>query len=249
MQNASDVVDRARRPPTRRFDLVHSRVSGRGHRAQHGSVPGREVFAENGGDRISSADLVAALVAMADKPWGECNHWTGASASKARLMGLKSPPRVLHLATHGFYLPREEQEREPMLFSGIALAGANRTLAGKGDDGILLALEAQGLNLEGSELVLLSACDTAKGSPDYSEGLYGLARAFRTAGARNVMVTLWPLNDGEARDFMKEFYRNWLSQVRSDPAKALRDTQNSYLKKDDPALRDPRVWAPYILIE
>jgi CHAT domain-containing protein len=121
--------------------------------------------------------------------------WTGGYASKARLMALKSPPRVLHLATHGFYLPREEQEREPMLFSGVALAGANRTLAGKGDDGILVALEAQVLNLEGSELVVLSACDTAKGSPDYSEGLYGLARAFRTAGARNVMVTLWPLND------------------------------------------------------
>jgi CHAT domain-containing protein len=175
--------------------------------------------------------------------------WTGADASKARLMALPSPPRVLHLATHGFYLPREEQEQEPMLFSGIALAGANRTLAGKGDDGILLALEAQGLNLEGSELVVLSACDTAQGSPDYSEGLYGLARAFRTAGARNVIVTLWPLNDGEARDFMKDFYRNWLSQARSDPAKALRDTQSAYLKKDDPARRDPRVWAPYILIE
>jgi len=175
--------------------------------------------------------------------------WTGGYSSKARLMALKSPPRVLHLATHGFYLPREEQEREPMLFSGVALAGANRTLAGKGDDGILVALEAQVLNLEGSELVVLCACDTAQGSPDYSEGLYGLARAFRTAGARNVMVTLWPLNDGEARDFMKDFYRNWLSQARSDPAKALRDTQNSYLKKDDPSLRDPRVWAPYILIE
>jgi CHAT domain-containing protein len=56
-----------------------------------------------------------------------------------------------------------------------------------------------------------------------------------------VIVTLWPLNDGEARDFMKDFYRNWLSQARSDPAKALRDTQSVYLKKDDPALRLPRV--------
>ena len=164
---------------------------------------------------------------------------------QARLMAMTSPPRVLHLATHGFYLANET--RDPMLQSGIALAGANRELAGKSADGLLFALEAQGLNLEGSELVVLSACDTAKGGIDYSEGVYGLVRALRTAGARNVLVTLWPLNDGEARDFMVAFYKNWLSQIRSDPAKALRDTQLQYLKQDK--LRDPRVWAPYILIE
>jgi len=160
-------------------------------------------------------------------------------------MALKSPPRVLHLATHGFYLPGAA--REPMLLSGIALAGANLELAGKGADGILFALEAQGLNLEGTELVVLSACDTAQGSVDYSEGVFGLARALRIAGVRNVLVTLWPLNDGEARDFLVAFYKTWLSQVRSDPAKALHDTQLSYLKND--ALSDPRVWAPYILVE
>jgi CHAT domain-containing protein/Tfp pilus assembly protein PilF len=171
--------------------------------------------------------------------------WSGTDASKVRLMGMKSPPRVLHLATHGFYLASET--REPMMQSGVALAGANQELAGKGADGLLFALEAQGLNLEGSELVVLSACNTAQGSLDYSEGVYGLVRALRTAGARNVLVTLWPLNDGEARDFMVAFYKNWLSQIRSDPAKALRDTQLSYLKQDK--LRDPRVWAPYILIE
>jgi CHAT domain-containing protein len=130
-----------------------------------------------------------------------------------------------------------------MLLSGIALAGANRKPA----DGILFALEAQGLNLDGTELVVLSACDTAQGSLDYSEGVFGLARALRTAGARNVLVTLWKLNDGEARDFMVEFYKTWLAQVRSDPAKALRDTQLSWLTQD--TRRDPRVWAPYILIE
>jgi CHAT domain-containing protein len=171
--------------------------------------------------------------------------WVGAGASKAHLMALKSPPRVLHLATHGFYLASEV--REPMLLSGVALAGANRELEGKGADGILFALEAQGLNLDGSELVVLSACGTAQGSLDYSEGVYGLVRALRTAGARNVLVTLWPLNDGEARAFMVRFYKTWLSQTRSDPAKALRDIQLSYLKDDK--LNDPRIWAPYILIE
>lgn len=174
--------------------------------------------------------------------------WAGSTASEGRLKALATPPRVLHLATHGFYLPGSAPE--PMLLSGITLAGANRALAKKEDDGILFGLEAQGLNLDGSELVVLSACDTAKGSLDYSEGVYGLVRAFRTAGARNVLVTLWPLNDGEARDFMVGFYKRWLAQPgRSDPGKALRETRLRYINSPDPALRDPRVWAPYVLVE
>jgi CHAT domain-containing protein len=176
----------------------------------------------------------------ADEP---AEVWTGADASKARLMALKAP-RVLHLATHGFYRPNES--REPMLLSGIALAGANRELAGSGADGILFALEAEGLNLDGTELVVLSACDTAQGGLDYSEGVFGLARALRTAGARNVLVTLWKLNDGEAHEFMVDFYKRLLTQNHSDPAKALRDTQLSWMKDNR---RDPRAWAPYVLIE
>jgi hypothetical protein len=115
----------------------------------------------------------------------------------------------LHLATHGFYLAGVSHE--PLLSSGIALAGANRVLVGAGMDGVLFAFEAQGLNLEGTELVVLSASDgvLGQGSLDYSEGVFGLARALRTAGARNVLVTLWD-TDGEARDFMVEFYKTWL---------------------------------------
>jgi CHAT domain-containing protein/Flp pilus assembly protein TadD len=178
----------------------------------------------------------------ADEP---AEVWSGADASKSRLMALKVAPRVLHLATHGFYRPNES--REPMLLSGVALAGANHELAGSGREGLLFALEAEGLNLDGTELVVLSACDTAQGGLDYSEGVFGLARALRTAGARNVLVTLWKLKDGEAHDFMVDFYKNWLTQDRSDPAKALRDTQLSWMKQEN--RRDPSAWAPYILIE
>jgi CHAT domain-containing protein len=178
----------------------------------------------------------------ADEP---AETWSGADATKARLMALKTPPRVLHLATHGFYLPN--QSREPMLLSGIALAGANREVAGTGKDGLLFALEAEGLNLDGTELVVLSACNTAKGDVDYSEGVFGLARALRTAGARNVMVTLWPLDDVLASDFMADFYKNWSGQEHSDPAKALRDTQRQWIRQDGRS--NPRDWAPYVMIE
>lgn len=114
---------------------------------------------------------------------------------------------------------------------------------------MLQEMEPNLLGRIGQELVL-SACDTARGRLDYAEGVYGLMRAFRTAGARNFLVTLWPLNDGEARDLMGAFYRTWLTQAgRSDPAKALREIRLTYLNNPDPRLRDPRVWAPYVLIE
>jgi CHAT domain-containing protein len=139
-----------------------------------------------------------------------------------------------------------------MLLSGIVLAGANRAVAGSGNkatgnEGLLFALEAEGLNLDGTELVVLSACDTAKGNVDYSEGVFGLARALRTAGARNVLVTLWPLDDQLARDFMVDFYGNWIGQTHSDPARALRGTQLSWIKYRDRS--DPRIWAPYVIVE
>jgi CHAT domain-containing protein len=174
-------------------------------------------------------------------------------------MALKTPPRVLHLATHAFYRPNES--REPMLLAGIALAGANRELSGTGRAGLLFALEAEGLNLEGTELVVLSACGTAKGSLDYSDGVFGLVRALRTAGAHNVLVTLWKRDDGKARRFVVEFYKNWLAQKHSDPAAALRDTQRYWISEHGRlAARGgvfwraahawtPQAWAPYVVIE
>ncbi len=86
---------------------------------------------------------------------------------------------------------------------------------------------------------------------DYSEGVFGLARALRIAGARNVLVTLWPLDDGDARDFMVAFYKNWLgpsqNSAHSDPARALRETQRQWIRQ--PGRADPGAWAPYVLIE
>ena len=101
-----------------------------------------------------------------------------------------------------------------MVLSGIALAGANREAATPGgEDGMLYGIEAQASNLDGTELVVLSACETGQGDVDYSEGVYGLVRALRIAGARKVLMTLWPVNDGEAQAFMAEFYRSWLAQA------------------------------------
>ncbi len=181
----------------------------------------------------------------------------GNNASEYNLKNLKHPPRILHLSTHGFYLANEEESKladeAPLLLSGLALAGANNGLQGKldkhGDDGLLYSLEVLGLNLQGTELVSLSACDTGKGVIDYSEGVYGLVRAFRTAGAKNVLMTLTPVGDKSSREFMETFYDNWLSSKKNiSPAQALHKTRLAFIHHTNPAYRDPAIWSPYVMV-
>jgi CHAT domain-containing protein len=153
----------------------------------------------------------------------------------------RSPPRVLHLATHGFYREQRESADQPLLLAGLALAGANQGLKRQDGSGILYALEAQDLNLEGTELVVLSACDTALGQIDYGEGVSGLVRALRTAGARNVLVTLRAVGDESATLFMERFYYYWFKQNGSDPAAALRDAQLAATGNDS-------TWTSFVMI-
>ncbi len=144
--------------------------------------------------------------------------------------------------------------QEPLLLSGLALAGANRGLQGlvddKGDDGLLYSLEVLGLNLQGTQLVSLSACDTGKGVIDYSEGVYGLVRAFRIAGAQSVLMTLRPVNDEESKDFMVKFYEIWLSSKDvPEPSEALHRTRLYFINHpEEKRYRDPRVWSPYVMV-
>jgi CHAT domain-containing protein len=95
-----------------------------------------------------------------------------------------------------------------------------------GSRSLAMSTTSSAVRSNNSALVVLSACATAQGSLDYGEGVYGLVRALRIAGARQVLVTLWPVSDGEARDFITAFYRTWLEQDGSDP----------------------RLWAPYALV-
>ncbi len=177
----------------------------------------------------------------------------GDDASEYNLKHLKQPPRILHLSTHGFYLAQDEKSRvaeeAPLLLSGLALAGANNGLQGRvdkhGDDGLLYSLEVLGLNLHGTELVSLSACETGKGVLDYSEGVYGLVRAFRTAGAKSVLMTLTPVSDKASRDFMETFYDKWLSSEKSiSPAEALHQTRLQFIRDKKPV----KDWAPFVLV-
>ncbi|MCP4351238.1 MAG: CHAT domain-containing protein, partial [Desulfobacterales bacterium] len=111
------------------------------------------------------------------------------------------------------------------------------------------SIEVAGMNLQGTELVSLSACDTGKGVADYSEGVYGLVRAFRTAGAQNVLMTLTPVGDKSSRAFMTKFYEIWLSSEDNiPPSDALHQTRLFFISHKNEDYRDPKIWSPYVLI-
>jgi len=97
----------------------------------------------------------------------------------------------------------------PLLLSGLAFAGANRRTSAKRDetDGILTAEEIAGINLEGVDWAVLSACDTGAGEIKVGEGVFGLRRAFKVAGAKTVIISLWPVEDEATRQWMATLYR------------------------------------------
>jgi CHAT domain-containing protein len=178
-----------------------------------------------------------------------------------------TPPKVLHFSTHGFSFPDPEpvekarrrvadtkepvfkRSEHPMMRSGLILAGANRVWTGgkpiQGlEDGILTAYEISQLNLEGTELVVLSACETGLGKIEGNEGIYGLQRAFKIAGAKYLLMSLWQVPDFQAEAFMNAFYREWLQGKKSIPD-AFKNAQLQ-LKTRYP---EPFYWAAFILLE
>ena len=161
-----------------------------------------------------------------------------------------SSPVILHIASHGFFVgfgthaggetPPPAAEN-PLLRSGLALAGANRSSDSRGD-GILTALEASNLNLHGTKLVTLSACDTGLGEVQNGEGVFGLRRAFVVAGAESVVMSLWSVGDGVARETMLTYYAGLRAGLgRGD---ALRGAKLAMLRRK--GREHPYYWASFI---
>ena len=158
-------------------------------------------------------------------------------------------PSVLHLATHGFFLDDQQPRssggqglrENPMLRSGLVFAGVAGFRSGD-DDGVLTALEAAGLDLVGTQLVVLSACQTGVGDVRNGEGVFGLRRAFVLAGAQTLVMSLWPIDDDTTQRLMAEFYRRLAAgEGRTD---ALRGAQLALLS--DAGVRHPFYWGSFI---
>lgn len=148
--------------------------------------------------------------------------------------------RAIHLeSTDKSVMPiaKRDGSVNPMRASGIALAGAQSTFQSWKDgvapdpdnDGILMAEEVAGLNLDGTWLVSLSACETGVGEARSGEGVFGLRRAFMMAGAQNLLMTLWPVNDSTTTDIMSDFYKKCLAT--GNPTRSLAETQRDWLCK------------------
>jgi CHAT domain-containing protein len=186
----------------------------------------------------------------------------GAEASEERFKREAPDKRILHLATHGFFLQEQcasalsvESGEEPaaavgdnpLLLSGLVLAGANRAGEAReeGEDGVLTAEEIAALDLDGVQLAVLSACDTGRGEVVIGEGVFGLRRALELAGVRTVVMSLWPVPDLQARRWMQHFY-----EQRLDGAPIVEAIRGSSLRvlealRDEDRPEHPYFWAGF----
>lgn len=188
-------------------------------------------FAPLGGT-LQEARMIQTIFPNADLLSGE-------QASETVLKQTNAP-QILHLATHGFFL-EDKKIGNPLLRSGLAFAGANSRKSEK-DDGILTALEASALNLWGTKLVVLSACDTGLGEIKNGEGVYGLRRSFVLAGTESLVMSLWSVSDIVTRELMTNYYKNL--KKGWGRGEALRQVQLEMLKK--PNRQHPFYWASFI---
>jgi CHAT domain-containing protein/Tfp pilus assembly protein PilF len=174
----------------------------------------------------------------------------GEQASRAALEKLNGP-KILHIATHGFFLQDTNQGKaggnaasnpeNPLLRSGLALSGANLSSDSKGR-GILTALQASNMDLWGTKLVTLSACDTGVGEVKNGEGVYGLRRAFFLAGTESLVMSLWPVSDYVTRQLMTQYYAGLKKGLGR--GEALRQAQLAMLKRK--GRQHPFYWASFI---
>ena len=204
---------------------------------------------------------------------------TQRQATESQLKQLAAP-RILHIATHGFFLPdttfdatldatsrsnlgaslelvdtkleaalmpADYEIENPLLRSGLALAGVNaRSSGGDGaiEDGIFTALEASNLNLRGTQLVVLSACETGLGATSDGDGVYGLRRAFAIAGAESQLMSLWQVDDYGTSEMMQLYYEN-LTEQKQGRSEALRNVQLELLNTG--TYQHPYYWSSFIL--
>jgi CHAT domain-containing protein/Flp pilus assembly protein TadD len=204
---------------------------------------------------------------LGEKKW-RVQCLTGGDAMEESVKSAKNP-RVLHIATHGFFSnnvyfnnPKQlttslffgqnpiKALDNPMLRSGLMFSGSQNTLNGEYDpmslmdDGILTGYEAMNLNLDSTELVILSACETGLGEIRDGEGVFGLQRAFKLAGAKNIIMSLWKVDDNATQLLMKKFYEFWLAG--NSKREAFRMAQD-HLRKET-AYKDPYYWGGFVYI-
>jgi CHAT domain-containing protein len=192
--------------------------------------------------------------------------YSGVKGNKESFFGLDGKrTMVIHLATHGFFnqdIERNYDDMDQMIGqrgrqsatesalarSGLVLSGANtwaqEPMEGV-ENGVLLADEVARMNLLGADLVVLSACETALGEVDNSEGVFGLQRAFKLAGAQTLIMSLWKVDDEATSILISDFYRNWFSGMSKQ--EALNAAQKTMCANPRYAL--PFYWSAFVMMD
>ncbi len=182
-------------------------------------------------------------------------------ASEKNLKAIRAPA-LMHIATHGYFLAdtdigkgnslgvdAENAKDNPLLRSGLILANptgkkqdTTRIDFGSTDNGVLTAYEAMNLDLEGTDLIVLSACETGLGDVRAGEGVYGLQRAFLVAGANALIMSLWKVDDAATQQLMTNFYTNWTKS--GNKFKAFKLAQQQLMVK----YKDPYYWGAFVMM-
>jgi CHAT domain-containing protein len=185
------------------------------------------------------------------------NKHSGADASEEKIKSISSPG-ILHIASHAAFYPdstlnsgnssRQYYERA-LLRSYIILAGANKYynrtyLPDNVDDGRLTAFESMNLNLENTELAVLSACETGLGDVKFGEGVYGLQRCLQIAGVKSLIMSLWKIPDDDTKELMKKFYEKWLKDKKPKRA-AFKEAQKELKSKK---WSTPSSWGAFLML-
>ena len=202
-------------------------------------------------------DEIENVAGILEKKGWEIQKYTGKDALEERIKDMFKP-RLLVFATHGIFQQQVKGGDAAMRNSGMLLSGAVQTLRegnnGEGEDGILTAYEAMNLNLDNTELVVLSACETGLGEIENGEGVYGLQRAFQVAGARNLIMSLWKVDDAVTKDLMLAFFLNWLGEGAGESQFARSGSENirNAFRKAQLEIRqkhpEPYYWGGFVLL-
>ena len=220
--NKIDAVDKeeiAITPNTSRAGIIKSLF-----RMRFAPLPGSKAEAESIKQTLNNKNLI---------------EYKKEEASESNLMNIKEP-KILHIATHGFFI-NDNMIPNPMLKSGIALSGANKSVIKGKSDGVVTALKLSGLELKRTDLVVLSACQTGVVDINSTDSVSGLSKAFIQAGAKDIVISLWSVNDEATKDLMSSFYQEM--QIHPSYAKALKEAKLKMIEKG----MHPFYWAPFIV--
>ena len=224
---------------TRSASTTTASISRSGERGSLNYLPGTKTEVENIVGKMKKKKVTTTL-------------YEGSQANEESFKALSgSDISVLHIATHGFFLPTDENISgdQSLIQSGLLLAGANYAwqnlpVPDGVEDGILTAKEISFMDLRKTDLVVLSACQTALGEIT-GEGVFGLQRGFKKAGVRTIIMSLWPVDDNATLLMMTEFYANLTKKMSK--REAFLAAQNKV--KTTPGFENPRYWAAFIMLD